>query len=88
MNTASNEVPIWNRVTGYTRALSRWIKSGRPSRDGNEIDLIYETHCKTCESHDESHFSCALCGCRVNVSRIAPFNKIAMGTEHCPAKKW
>jgi len=79
---------ITQKVIRYTRALSRWIKAGRPVREGNEIAVIFETYCQTCEAFDEKSASCNHCGCRVNTSQIAPLNKIAMQTEHCPLEKW
>ena len=72
----------------YTRALSRWIKSGRPVRVEAEIVHIYVEHCLPCEAFDERVSTCRHCGCRVNESVIAPLNKIAMQTEHCPLEKW
>jgi len=76
------------KVIRYTRALSRWIKAGRPVREEREIVLIFEIHCQACESLDERSSSCNHCGCRVNTSHIAPLNKIAMATEQCPLEKW
>ena len=72
----------------YTRALSRWIKAGRPVRQESEIVFIYREHCRPCEVFDETSSTCHHCGCRVNESVIAPVNKIAMQTEHCPIDKW
>ena len=72
----------------YTRALSRWIKAGRPVRDEEEIERIFETFCKPCDGYDESSSSCLHCGCRVNFMTAAMLNKIAMATEECPLDKW
>lgn len=72
----------------YTRALSRWIKAGRPIRDKKEIKNIFENQCQECEAFDAKHFTCVHCGCRVNLSLTAPLNKIAMQTEACPLGKW
>lgn len=83
-----NQLGITQKIFRYTRALSRWIKAGRPVREVLEIVLIFETHCQVCEALDERSSSCGHCGCRVNISHIAPLNKIAMATEQCPLEKW
>ena len=72
----------------YTRALSRWIKAGRPVRGEEEIHRIFQTFCRLCEGYDAESSSCRHCGCRVNTKQIALLNKIAMGTETCPLEKW
>jgi len=87
MNEAA-QPSITQKVIRYTRALSRWIKAGRPVREESEIIVIFETHCQSCKSFDERSTSCNHCGCRVNISTIAPLNKIAMATEQCPLEKW
>ncbi|MCL2347899.1 MAG: hypothetical protein FWC50_06500 [Planctomycetaceae bacterium] len=82
------KVTTYQLVSRYTRALSRWIKAGRPVRAEAEILRIYDDHCQPCEAIDETTSSCRHCGCRVNTSTIAPLNKIAMQTENCPIQKW
>ncbi len=47
----------------YTRALSRWIKAGRPVRGENEILGIFTTYCQECESLDREYGRCTVCGC-------------------------
>jgi hypothetical protein len=76
------------KVVRYTRALSKWIKAGRPVRGESEIIRIFTENCVKCESFEERSSSCGHCGCRVNQSTIAPLNKIAMKTEQCPEEKW
>ncbi|MCL2623691.1 MAG: hypothetical protein FWD31_08510 [Planctomycetaceae bacterium] len=84
-----NEKPtFFNRTYHYARALSRWIKAGRPIRDEAEIERIFETCCKPCEAYDATSSTCGYCGCRVNCIKVAPLNKIAMATEECPLEKW
>ena len=83
MNETRN---IFNLAYRYTRALSRWIKEGRPVREEGEIKRIFETHCKPCEDYDGT--VCHHCGCRVNLTKAAMLNKIAMATEECPMGKW
>jgi len=72
----------------YTRALSRWIKTGRPVRREEEIKRIFETFCKPCDARDEESSYCRYCGCRVNLETGAMMNKIAMATEDCPIGQW
>jgi hypothetical protein len=79
---------IFNLAYRYTRALSRWIKAGRPVRSAEEIERIFETFCKPCDAYEETTSSCLHCGCRVNLSKMAPVNKIAMATEECLLGKW
>lgn len=70
----------------YGRALSRWIKAGRPVRNENEILGIFTTYCQECEYFDNGR--CELCGCNVGTIKSPLLNKIAMKTEHCPGEKW
>jgi len=79
---------IVNMVYRYTGALARWIKAGRPVRDEAEIERIFETCCKPCEAYDAENSLCRYCGCRLNLMKVAPMNKIAMATEQCPLGKW
>ncbi len=72
----------------YARALSRWIKAGRPVRSEDEILGIFATYCQRCEYLDEKHGRCKICGCHVGTVASPLLNKIAMGTEHCPVGKW
>ena len=77
---------FFHRAYRYTRALSRWIKAGRPPRDDAEIERIFGTYCESCEAYTKG--TCCHCGCRVNLLNAAPLNKIAMATEECPLGKW
>jgi len=77
---------IVSRSYRYTRALYRWVKAERPVRSEAEIERIFETCCKPCEAYDG--FQCRHCGCRINLAKAAPLNKIAMATEECPLGKW
>ena len=83
MNETQN---IFNLAYRYTRALSRWIKAGRPVREEAEIKRIFETCCEPCEDYEEG--TCRHCGCRVNLTTVATLNKIAMATEECLVGKW
>jgi len=77
---------IFNLAYRYTRALTRWIKAGRPVCEEEEIKRIFETCCEPCEDYEEG--TCRHCGCRVNLTKAATLNKIAMATEECPTGKW
>ena len=79
---------IFKRSYHYSRALYRWVKARRPLRSEAEIKWIFETHCKPCEAYDTKGSLCSHCGCRVNLMKTAPLNKIAMATEECPLDKW
>ncbi len=72
----------------YGRALSRWIKAGRPVRDEDEIFGIFTTYCQECEYLDQEYDRCKVCGCHVGLRAAPLLNKIAMATEHCPLEKW
>ena len=77
---------IFTLTYRYTRALSCWIKAGRPVRSDDAIQRIFETHCAPCEAYQAG--TCRRCGCYVNLLKAAPRNKIAMATEECPLNKW
>jgi hypothetical protein len=72
----------------YKEALIRWYKAGRPKRTQEEVEQIHSEHCKPCEWYDKDSSRCKGCGCAVTTGSIAVFNKIKMGTEHCPKEKW
>jgi hypothetical protein len=84
----SERQDIFRLAYRYTRALTRWIKAGRPVRSEEEIERIFETCCAPCEGYDAKTSVCRYCGCRVSLSRTATVNKIAMATEECPLEKW
>ena len=84
----NEEQSMFSRGVHYTRALYRWIKTGRPVREEDEIKRIFETCCKPCEAYEANSSVCSYCGCRVNLVKAAPLNKIAMATEECPLEKW
>ncbi len=76
------------RAYRYGRALSRWIKAGRPARSENEILGIFTTYCQECDSLDREYGRCTVCGCHVGLRAAPLLNKIAMATEHCPVERW
>jgi hypothetical protein len=75
-------VPI--QLNNYRLAVTRWIKAGRPKRTDEEINNIYENHCKKCDWYDAKSSRCKGCGCRVVPKGLALVNKLKMATEHCP----
>jgi hypothetical protein len=72
----------------YKEAVMKWNKAGRPVRTDAEVEEIHKTHCEPCAWYDKEKKRCKGCGCRVSVSSTAVFNKIKMGTEHCPRELW
>ncbi len=79
---------ICGKAAHYVRALSRWIKSGRPVRSSEEIRCIFNRYCVSCERYESKNGTCQCCGCKVNLGEVPLTNKIAMGTEKCPLEKW
>jgi hypothetical protein len=76
------------QIVRYAGSLARWFRKGRPVRSETEIIDIFEQKCRPCDDYNALTLSCRHCGCRVSTSVIAPLNKIAMQTEHCPLEKW
>ena len=70
----------------YAGALARWTLAGFPVRTDAEIERIERELCRPCDRYVAGR--CAECGCRVNGSRLAVVNKVAMATERCPKGKW
>lgn len=73
------------QAANYTKATAKWVAAGRPVRSEEEIGRIIEI-CEACPNYDQRRKRCKLCGCNVNRSRRAMWNKIAMATEKCPDK--
>lgn len=78
---------IINRAVRYSKALTRWLASGRPTRSAKEINKILQI-CQACSNYDHDKKICKICGCRLSRDPRAWQNKIAMATEHCPICKW
>jgi hypothetical protein len=73
----------------YKEAIIRWNKAGRPKRSDEEVKELLEGHCKAgCSWFDPEKGRCKGCGCAVSEGSLAIFNKLRMGTEHCPQEKW
>lgn len=83
---AAEEPGLGQRAINYTNALRRWVANGRPVRSQEEIDRIFEEHCKGCEMFDGK--MCKSCGCNVGQGDFPLNNKLAMKTEVCPMGRW
>ena len=79
---------ITTRAMRYSRAVRRWVAAGRPVRSEEDVQNIFEIHCKTCEQYDQKKEACVICGCRVRRRGLALLNKIRMATEGCPLGMW
>jgi hypothetical protein len=78
----------WDKTKRWLEAVKKWTLAGFPTRSLEEIEDIYNNKCIVCDNILKLTGSCRLCGCKVSKLRIALLNKIRMGTEHCPIKKW
>jgi hypothetical protein len=74
-------------VLRWGRAIGRWVAYGRPTRTAAQIAEVWAI-CQACEFLAPSRDRCSICDCRVSLTAAAIFNKVAMGTEACPKKKW
>jgi len=78
--------PLTKRFTTWAEAVADWIAAGRPERADNEVKEIFRIHCSRCSWYDKG--ICKGCGCKVTEKGHAVLNKIKMGTQHCPRRKW
>jgi len=86
-----NELPnIYILYGRFARACVNHIKNGAKLRSNNEIENIFNLHCKHCiPFYNASTGRCLKCGCNVNnKSGYSALNKIAWESEHCPINKW
>lgn len=83
-----NKITFIEKTLRYAQAVSSWAENGFQVRTPEEIRKIYEEYCSTCEFFEEEKSTCNTCGCHVNLSPLALFNKIAMKNQYCPQKKW
>jgi len=77
--------PITRRIGNYAKSIARWEAAGRPTRSPEEVARLYATCCQHCRHFKATKRSCSICGCRVRADGKAFLNKLAMGTERCPA---
>ena len=61
---------------------AKWLYHGRPYREVEEINHIYETICNPCEFFEND--GCKICGCRIVPNERSPLNKLSMATTNCP----
>jgi len=82
--TRKHEAKFGEKVINYFGAVRRWVASGRPARTQEEVEQLFEEHCKGCERYDKVKHACKNCGCTVSTDSSPLANKLAMATEHCP----
>lgn len=82
---AKKQAGMGQQLARYSRAVSHWIKAGRPVRSDEQVAEIYSTQCRPCEYLNEKG-RCRLCGCRVCdvpdevSSTLKPIVKLLSGT--------
>lgn len=86
--TREHEAKFGEKVKHYFGAVRRWVAKGKPTRSKEEIDQIFEEHCKGCERYDKASHACKNCGCAVSIDSSPLANKIGMASEHCPLGRW
>jgi hypothetical protein len=82
--TRERSASFGEKVVNYFGAIRRWVASGRPTRSQEEIESLFESHCKDCDRYDKDKHACKNCGCSVSTDSEPLGNKLAMETEHCP----
>jgi hypothetical protein len=82
--TREHEAEFGDKVKNYFGAIRRWVAMGRPTRSQEEINELFENHCKGCERYDKEKHACKNCGCTVSTDSHPLANKLAMKSEHCP----
>lgn len=75
------------RAARYSKAVSKWIAAGRPTRSQDEIDQLLAI-CQGCEHFNVEASACRRCGCNINSQASGLKNKLAMATEQCPLGYW
>lgn len=79
-----NQAKLGTKIYNYFGAVRRWVASGRPRRSKEEIERLFQEHCKGCDMYDAKKHACKSCGCNVSEDADPLDNKLAMATEHCP----
>ncbi len=83
-------------IQHYAQALVKWRAAGYQTRTQAEVMACLRAckggcgggNCaKRCTNYTKNG-KCRKCGCGVNASQIAVFNKAKMATEDCPEGKW
>jgi len=83
-DTREHSASFGEKVTNYFGAIRRWAANGRPTRTKEEIERLFNEHCKGCERYDAKKHACKSCGCAVSTDSSPLGNKLAMATESCP----
>ena len=84
--SAVEEAGFAERFKNYGMAIRRWVANGRPVRTEEEVQKIFDEHCKTCDMYLDG--ICRSCGCTVNSGDFPLTNKLKMKTEVCPMGRW
>jgi hypothetical protein len=82
--TREHEARSGEKVKNYFGAIRRWYAQGKPTRTKEEIEKLFEDHCKGCDRYDPVKHACKNCGCAVSTKSSPLANKLAMASEHCP----
>jgi hypothetical protein len=72
------------KVQNYFGAIRRWYALGKPTRNKEEIEKLFEENCNGCDRYDPEKHACKNCGCSVSTKSSPLANKLAMASEHCP----
>jgi len=78
---------LLNRTASWANAVARWVAAKKPTRTDDEVENLFSI-CESCEVYDKEKRRCKKCGCNVNITGRAVFNKLRMSTENCPLEKW
>jgi len=82
-------------VKRYNAEKKKWKMAGKPMRDPNEMEVIYNDICSKCphflkgQGWVMGYDKCEICQCNLHKSHKT-LNKLAWGTTHCPDEppKW
>lgn len=82
--TKEHQATFGEKVINYFGAVRRWVAMGRPTRTPEEIEQLFNEHCKGCDMYDKEKHACKSCGCNIAPVGTPLDNKLAMASEHCP----
>lgn len=75
------------QVVNYARAVYSHVSTGFQNRSDEQVNDLLEI-CRQCDSYNAQARVCRICGCRCTGGTFAYVNKLRMGSQHCPLKKW
>lgn len=84
IESKKQEAKMGKKALNYFEAIRKWVAAGRPTRTKEEIEKLFNEHCRGCDRYDSENHACKNCGCAVAVEGSPLGNKLAMATEHCP----